>query len=80
MLYLDLEEGSPLFKQINPFYFKVLNLFSFTLLIESRLISFPEANKILQFTSFKTEFLPRVQVILLFFNIINSPNYFQITL
>jgi hypothetical protein len=29
-----------------------LSLFSFTLLIESRLIYFPDANKILQFTSF----------------------------
>jgi hypothetical protein len=35
-----------------PFYFKAYILLSFTLLVESRLIYFPEANKIFQFTSF----------------------------
>jgi len=32
-------------------------LLSFTLIVESRLISFPEVTKIFQFTSFITEFL-----------------------
>ena len=55
ILYLALEEDSPLyflFKQVcTPLYFKAF-LLSFTLLVESHLISIPEANKIFQFTSF----------------------------
>ena len=70
--YLALEEGSPLFKQVKLFYFLgnifslffSLNnyLFSFTLLIESLLISFPEATKIFQFASFKYRIFSRVHV------------------
>lgn len=59
VLYLAFEEGSPnsfrhgIQTVFKPFYlFMQATLFSFTLIIESRLICFPEVNKIFQFTSF----------------------------
>jgi hypothetical protein len=58
ILYLVLEEGSPYSNRFRARFtcFKTV-LLSFTLIIESRLIYFPEVTKIFQFTSFIIEFI-----------------------
>ena len=58
--YLALEEGSPIFKQILIHFTLKAFLFSFTLIIESRLIFIPEVSKIFQFTSFINRISPKV--------------------